>query len=136
MPAARYYPTCVTLPDGIALICGGAWTRLGNKSNHEYETFDWRSNTKLNPKHVPSYDKRGSAYRGQEKYEQAIADCTEAIKLDPDGAGHYYNRGITYRRLGRNNEAIVDLRTCLELDPEPELRNRAQRTLASLEVQE
>jgi hypothetical protein len=50
MPAARYYPTCVTLPDGIAFICGGAWTRVpSNQSNHEYETFDWRSNTKSVP---------------------------------------------------------------------------------------
>ena len=32
MPAARYYPTCVTLPDGIALICGGAWTRCPRPS--------------------------------------------------------------------------------------------------------
>jgi hypothetical protein len=49
MPGARYYPTCAALPDGIALICGGAWTRLGNKSNPEFETFDWRTNTKGPP---------------------------------------------------------------------------------------
>jgi hypothetical protein len=49
MPGARYYPTCATLPDGIALICGGARTRLGNQSNPEYETFDWRTNTKSPP---------------------------------------------------------------------------------------
>jgi hypothetical protein len=49
MPAARYYPTCVTLPNGIALICGGAWTRVWNQANHESETFDWRSNIKSPP---------------------------------------------------------------------------------------
>lgn len=49
MPAARYYPTCVTLPDGNALICSGAWARTDpaglTSINHEAEIFDWRSSS-------------------------------------------------------------------------------------------
>jgi hypothetical protein len=46
MPAARYYPTCVTLADGDGFIIGGAWTRVPvNRVNHEAETFHWRTNT-------------------------------------------------------------------------------------------
>jgi hypothetical protein len=46
MPAARYYPTCVTLQDGNAFIIGGAWTRVPqNHVNHEAEIFDWRTDT-------------------------------------------------------------------------------------------
>ena len=48
MPAARYYPTCVTLADGNGFIVGGAWTRVPvNRVNHEAEMFDWRTNTLL-----------------------------------------------------------------------------------------
>lgn len=44
MPSARYYPTCVTLQNGNALILGGAWTRVpASHVNHEAEVFDWRS---------------------------------------------------------------------------------------------
>ena len=46
MPAARYYPVCVTLVDGDALIIGGAWKRIPqNYVNHEAERFQWRTNT-------------------------------------------------------------------------------------------
>jgi hypothetical protein len=46
MPAARYYPTCVTLHNGNAFIIGGLWTRVPqNRVNHEAEIFDWRSRT-------------------------------------------------------------------------------------------
>lgn len=45
MPAGRYYPTCLTLTDGTALIVSGAWTRVpSNGLNHDYEIFDGRTN--------------------------------------------------------------------------------------------
>lgn len=47
MPAARYYPTCVTLPNGDALICSGAWSRTDAvvlpSINHEAEIFHWQN---------------------------------------------------------------------------------------------
>jgi hypothetical protein len=50
MPGGRYYPTCVTLPDGNAFIASGAHTRVpSNALNHEYEVFDARTN-KLSPR--------------------------------------------------------------------------------------
>ena len=61
MPAARYYPTCVTLPNGNVLIAGGAASRyfptFTNIPNDEYEIFDWRRGTRsqslrFNPGHI------------------------------------------------------------------------------------
>ncbi len=54
MPNARWYPTCVTLADGTALIVGGLTGRFPAANNDEYETFDWQSNNlsdtrKFNP---------------------------------------------------------------------------------------
>jgi len=54
MPGARYYPTCVTLPDGNALICSGAWSRsdaleLSPSINHEAEIFYWETDVKGTP---------------------------------------------------------------------------------------
>jgi hypothetical protein len=53
MPAARYYPTCVTLPNGNAVIAGGAANRyvptFTNIPNDEYEMFDWQRDTRSQP---------------------------------------------------------------------------------------
>jgi hypothetical protein len=53
MPAARYYPTCVTLPGGSGLIASGAASRyiptFRNVPNDEYEIFDWRLNARSHP---------------------------------------------------------------------------------------
>lgn len=43
-PAARWYPTCVTLADGTALIAGGDANRYPVANNDEYEIFDGASN--------------------------------------------------------------------------------------------
>jgi hypothetical protein len=61
MPAARYYPTCVTLPGGNGLIVNGAASRylptFQNIPNDDYEVFDWRLNIlsspqRFNPGHL------------------------------------------------------------------------------------
>jgi Domain of unknown function (DUF1929)/Glyoxal oxidase N-terminus len=37
MPAARWYPTCVTLPDGRALVVSGFWSHRHSLVNEDYE---------------------------------------------------------------------------------------------------
>ena len=50
---------------------------------------------------VPSaFSNRGAAYYFLGEYEEAIADCTEAIRLDPDLALAYSNRGLAHDDLG------------------------------------
>ena len=41
-------------------------------------------------------------------FEQAIADCTEAIRLDPCFAIAYYRRAYAYWRKGEYDQAIAD----------------------------
>lgn len=56
MPKARWYPTCVTLPDGKALIVSGIYSQAHNfvfKNyfiNLDYEIFDPTTNTLSKPK--------------------------------------------------------------------------------------
>jgi len=57
MPAARYYPTCVTLSDGNALIASGAASRYTphivapavNINNEEFEVFYWQRDIRSHP---------------------------------------------------------------------------------------
>ncbi|MGI0033125.1 MAG: hypothetical protein ACRD97_07630 [Nitrososphaeraceae archaeon] len=54
MPKARWYPTCVTLPDGKALIVSGTYSHahheiFGGFMNLDYEIFDPEYNKLSNP---------------------------------------------------------------------------------------
>ena len=54
MPKARWYPTCVTLPDGKALIVSGTYSHahhelIGGFMNLDYEIFDPEHNTLSKP---------------------------------------------------------------------------------------
>ena len=53
MPRARWYPTCITLPDGKALIVSGTYSHahhaLGGFINLDYEIFDPATNTLSKP---------------------------------------------------------------------------------------
>ena len=54
MPKARWYPTCVTLPDGNALIVSGTYSHAHHElfgfMNLDYEIFDHTTNTLSTPK--------------------------------------------------------------------------------------
>lgn len=55
MSKARWYPTCVTLPDGNALIVSGTWSHgyhalVGGFMNKDYQIFDSTTNELSSPK--------------------------------------------------------------------------------------
>ena len=63
-------------------------------------------------------DRREYAAEDRERFEEAIADCTEAIRLDPDEPRLYLERGDARSALGRYKEAIVDYDRAIQLDPD------------------
>lgn len=67
--------------------------------------------------HSDFYRGRCNAYYEFEKFENAIADCSEAINLNPKGAWAFFYRGLARQKLEQNALAISDFRKTLELDP-------------------
>lgn len=51
------------------------------------------------------------------KYEEAAADCSEAISLKPNEAMSYYYRGLSRIKFEQNALAINDLRKAIEINP-------------------
>lgn len=51
------------------------------------------------------------------KYDEAIADATEAIKTRTDYALAYFNRGTAQRLSGKCDKAIPDFAEAIRLDP-------------------
>ena len=50
-------------------------------------------------------------------YDNAVADCNQAIELDPSNAYPYELRGTAYRGKGDYNSAITDFNKAIILDP-------------------
>ena len=44
----------------------------------------------------------------QHKYDEVIADCTEALKLDPLYAKAFHRRGQAHEHLGHVHDALYD----------------------------
>lgn len=66
-----------------------------------------------------AYLKRGEAFAGAHKYDQAIADYDMAIRLRPDYAEAYNDRGHAYHWKGGNGDrAIADFTRAIELRPD------------------
>lgn len=53
----------------------------------------------------------------QQRHEEVVADCTEAIRLAPDDPLLYLERGKALTELGRHEEAIADYDRSIGLDP-------------------
>ncbi len=62
-----------------------------------------------------SYHFRGSAYGSLGKFDQAIADFSEAIKINPEYYLTYPLRGLAYRSSGKYEEALADFSRAIEL---------------------
>ena len=60
----------------------------------------------------------GDADAEQERYEDVVADCTEAIRLSPDDPRLYLERGTALVGLHRHEEALADYDRAIELDSE------------------
>lgn len=80
------------------------------------------------PNLVASYSTLGDIYRGQEKFEEAVASYNTAISLaraERRGLWFiYYARAISYERLGTWDEAEADFRQALALEPgQPQVLN-------------
>lgn len=61
---------------------------------------------------------RGAAYMNEEKYNEAIADFTEAIELAPNAAYIYRARADTYRKINSFEKAINDYNKAIVLEPD------------------
>ena len=75
--------------------------------------IDRKQNTNL----VAALQQRGAAHMGQQKFNEAAADFSEAIKISPKDAGIYERRAYCYVKLNDYDKAIADYSEALKSDP-------------------
>jgi len=67
------------------------------------------------PWSAPAYNLRGYAHLRLHQFDQAVADCSEAIRLQPNFLNAYENRASARRHLGDRAGAQADARKVADL---------------------
>ena len=71
----------------------------------------------LNDKNLATaYYHRAIIFKNQEKFELAIADCTEAFKINPKHAKALNTRGSIYFILDKDESALEDFSAAIKID--------------------
>lgn len=60
---------------------------------------------------------RGAAFREQGKFQEALADFTEALKIKPNDADTYERRAYVYMQMKDYDKALADYTASLKADP-------------------
>jgi tetratricopeptide (TPR) repeat protein len=68
------------------------------------------------PKNVEEFLSRGRLYEKHKKYEQALADYTQAAKLAPSNSSAYLGQAAALSALNRHAEAIAKYQIVRQLD--------------------
>lgn len=88
-------------------------TPVAGQSKNEKELDRWKSE-KLTT--AEEYIRRGSAFLNAARFDDAIADFSEAITLDEDNSAPFSDRGLALYYLKRFDEAAADFEQAVKLN--------------------
>jgi tetratricopeptide (TPR) repeat protein len=83
------------------------------------------------PWSAPAYNLRGYAHLRLKRFDQAAADCSEAIRLQPAFSNAYENRASARRHLGDRAGAQEDARKVSDLLAGPQKPAAANSSLSA-----
>ncbi|ETO27554.1 hypothetical protein RFI_09578 [Reticulomyxa filosa] len=83
----------------------------------EREVEQEREKAYLDPEKSQQHKEQGNNYFKQGKWQDAIAEYTEAIRRNPKEPLLYSNRATAYCKLMGWEAALKDCETCLKIDP-------------------
>ena len=83
-------------------------------SNYKKANKDLSFVIEKNPNYDDAWINRGLSWAGQKKFDEAIADITQAIKIKETG-GAYRARATVYRLQGKEDLAQADEKTAFKL---------------------
>lgn len=83
---------------------------------------------------VEEYFNRGMIFYSADKFDQAIADFTQARSMDPRAIDPHYGLGLVYKAQGKNAEAVAAFKQVLGLIEEGSLDQTFDRKNMLLKI--
>jgi tetratricopeptide (TPR) repeat protein len=108
----------------VAVVSSGQTIHNGKRVNlmnwgieaNEVKAFVDQTRTLMNPKTAAEYNLRGERRYFRGRYDDAIADFTQAIRLQKDLAAAYRNRGLALSAKNDFDTAIADCTEAIRLN--------------------
>jgi tetratricopeptide (TPR) repeat protein len=105
---------------------GRAWNNLGysyyKAGQPDPAVACLRRAIDLLPTHAPTramaYDSLGNVRMVQGRYNEAIAELSEAVRLNPNYADAHNDLGVALQQLGDRSQAMVQFRAAIRLQPD------------------
>ena len=96
--------------DALAYLYRGQFYLMSGSGEPDLELVigDFTTAIRLDPKSWLAYHWRGVVRLGQNEYELAVKDLSNAIGLNPNFGGTYFYRSQAYEKLGRKESAAAD----------------------------
>jgi tetratricopeptide (TPR) repeat protein len=91
--------------------------QYSGRNEHDKAIVEYTQATALDPYYADVYIARNFSYRMTDKYEEAVADMSEAIRLQPKKASHYSLRA-QYIGIDDLDRALADYDMALTLLPD------------------
>ena len=104
----------------IFFICVVILSGFTFKTNLIFQTPGkvWSRVLEVSPGHLRAYTNRSRYYLQNQFYDNAIADCSNAIAIYPGFSKIYNIRGKAYKHTQKFDKALLDFKKVIELDPE------------------
>ncbi len=104
---------------GLVTACAVGLTSGTALRNRDYrdEVSIWSDSLQKRPGNHRAHNNLGIALAKQEKFEEAIAQFTEAFRLDPEYAEAYYNCGVAFAGRKEYEESISLYHRAIQLKP-------------------
>ena len=97
---------------------------LTQKDNRLFLTFQNTDLFNLSEKRQKDYESAkvnfaaAERYRGEKRYDLAVAEYSQTLRLDPDHVEAYHWRGHSYMALDKYELAVADFTSALKYEPE------------------
>ena len=105
--ALRFNPRNVIARNGMALVT----------DDHTTRAEQLEAAITINPDQPELRNNLCYSHAQASDYDQAVAECREAIRLDSSNAHAHYNLGYAYQRQGRLDRALAEYRITLRQRP-------------------
>jgi tetratricopeptide (TPR) repeat protein len=98
------------------IILSNSWLTYNRNKVWKNDLTLWNDVISKSPNKARPYGTRGDYFQDIKKYDEALADYSNALKINPSYSTAYHNRATVYKQLGQLDNAINDYTQAINID--------------------